>query len=147
MPHPPRRSAEERVYKLQFQAAAEQVAVALQAGLTRKGATAVAAAAILGATGPSLGTFPNVTFPGFDSFAQAQLQLAQARALSWNPLLLQSQLAGWSAYAASHLGQLGTTLNATPALLAAVAATANATAAAAAPRLDRLAGHAIVETR
>ena len=124
---PRRRNAEERVYKLQFQAAADQVAVALQAGLTRKGATAAAAAAILGATGPSLGTFPNVTFPGFDSFAQAQLALAQARALSWNPLLLQSQLAGWQAYAASHLGQLGTTLNATPALLAAVAATANAT--------------------
>ena len=115
------------MYELQFQAAADQVAVALQAGLARKGATAVAAAAILGATGPRLGAFPNVTFPGFDAFATAQLVLAQARALSWNPLLPSAQLAGWSAYAAAHLAELGATLNATPALLASVAATASAT--------------------
>ena len=115
------------MYELQFQAAADQVAVALLAGLARKGATAAAAAAILGATGPRLGSFPNVTFPGFDAFATAQLQLAQARALSWNPLLQAAQLPGWSAYAAAHLAELGTTLNAPPALLAAVAATANAT--------------------
>jgi hypothetical protein len=81
--------------------------VALATGLTDKGATAVAVAAFLGATGARVGAFPNVTFPGFTAFAEAQLQLAQARALSFNPLLPAAQLAGWTAYARGHLGELG----------------------------------------
>ena len=118
-----RRRAEERVYQLQFQAAADQLAEALRDGLTRKGATASAVAAFLGGTGSRLGTFPNVTWPAFEAFATAQLTLAQSRALSWNPLLQANQLAGWTAYATANIAALG----GTPALLATVAATAAAT--------------------
>ena len=111
------------MYKLQFEAAADQVVEALRDGLTRKGATGSAVAAFLGATGSRLGAWPNVTFPGFEAFATAQLTLAQSRALSWNPLLQASQLAGWTAYASANIAALG----GTPALLATVAATAAST--------------------
>ncbi len=94
--------------------------MALWHGLRDKASTAVAVAAFLGAEGSREGAFPNVTYPGFSAFAEAQLQLAVARALSWNPLVPSAQLDGWSAYARAHLPEL----DAPPAFAAAIAASA-----------------------
>ena len=110
------------LFELQFRDSATQVTTALTHGLTDKAATATAAAAFLGALGSRVGPFPNVTFPGFTAFATAQIALAQARALSFNPLVPAAALPGWTAYARASLPLLGAPAGAIAATVAATAA-------------------------
>jgi class 3 adenylate cyclase len=117
------RRGEDTLFEVQFRDSATQVIAALTNGLEDKGSAAAAAASFLGALGSRCGAFPNVTFPGFTAFAEAQLALAQARALSFNPLLPAAALPGWTAYARASLALLG----APPATLATITATAAAT--------------------
>jgi class 3 adenylate cyclase len=111
------------LFEVQFRDSATQIITALTHGLEDKGAAAAAAASFLGAVGSRVGTFPNVTYPGFTAFAEAELALAQARALSFNPLLPAAALPGWTAYARASLALLG----APPATLATINATAAST--------------------
>jgi len=103
------RFTEEGAFLAQWTSIAEQVTHSFEQSLQGWATAAAATASFMGGAGA--GRFPNVTFPGFAGFAEAQLTLCAGRALSFNPLLSAAQLAGWNAYAAPLAPSFGPGVN------------------------------------
>jgi len=96
---PRARTGENNTLQLQWSSLSSFITHSFASGLTAWMHTGSALADFYGAV--YAGQFPNVTLPpaGFAAFGGDQLALASARAISFNPLVSSSQLAGWTAYA------------------------------------------------
>lgn len=100
------RSFESSAFEQQFNSAAALMSASIQTGLNSKLYSAQEFSKMYSYQFGTDASWPNVTLAGFEQISSSQLLVAEARAISFNPLIHQSSRRLWEAYAAANVGLL-----------------------------------------
>lgn len=100
------RSYETTQLQQQFSSAAELIENSINDGLNTKIYATDEFAKIIAYQVGRNATWPNVTIGGFEQISASHLKIAQARAISFDPLIVESNRRPWEVYAANYMKSL-----------------------------------------